>query len=521
MMHRTVTLGWRSLGLIAFALIALGSLLGMLAVGFSRADNHEPGASSAIRVYAERLADGRVEVGVQQRELDGTWGRVYEPNRRFIPPDAETGRRLHSSPIELNVDDGAEVARQDLLTLMGDWARNGAAYLNTQGDDPLICINIDPRNEGRRLLCDSLEAGYNGKVTLVEGTDPDAVRAELRERIAAGDAAGGIIASSYPGTIVGGQVGTEAGLDVPLFYFGFVIPPLMPDRESTYCILHHGERGIFWNAVDEAAYAANLHLGIESLGLYNYFADGEELSEAIRECINRDAVAIATTLGDPEGVRDALAEASDAGVNIVSYNSGAAFAAEFNSALHIAVDEAGIGRKAGEAFTADGVSGDILCVIHEPDNVALGERCDSLDAAYDGGSVEQLPIYTAEDAQGQARLIAQRLGQGGVGAIFTLGADAAAPVIRVVESLGADVAFGAVGLSGLSYEKSVRGPIDFVIWDQPELQGYLVTAAMVLAEHMVVDPAGWFGGARLTIEPQIFYREDLDRIFGELLQPAR
>ena len=522
MMHRTVTLGWRSLGLIALVLVALGSVLGMLAVSLTQADGHAPGASSTFRVYSERLADGRTEIGVQQRELDGSWGRVYEPTRRFIPPDAEIGRRLHSSPIELKVDDGSEVARQDLLALMSDWARQGSAYLNTQGDAPIVCINIDPRNEGRDLLCDGMEAAYDGPVTRVEGTDPDAVRAELRARIDAGEAAGGLIATSYPGAIIGGRVATEAGLDdVPLFYFGFVVPPLMPDREATYCFLHHGEPGIFWNAVDESAYAAHLHLGLPSLGLYNYFPSGEELSEAIRECISRDAVAIATTLGDPEGVRDALTEARAAGVNIVSFNSGAAFAAELDSAIHIAVDEAGIGRKAGEAFTASGVSGDILCVIHEPDNIALGERCNGLDAAYDGGSVEQFPIYESDDVQGRARLLAQRLVQGGVGAIFTLGADAARPAILSLRATQDEVKIGAVGLSGETYEASVRGPIDFVIWDQPELQGYLATAAMLLSEHMVIDPAGWFGGARLTIEPQIFYRDDLERIFRELLATTR
>ena len=77
--------------------------------------------------------------------------------------------------------------------------------------------------------------------------------------------------------------------------------------------------------------------------------------------------------------------------------------------------------------------------------------------------------------------------------------------------------FGAVGFNGTTYEFSARGVIDFIIWDQPMVQGYLSTMALILAEQLRIDAAGWFAGARLTIDPQLFGREDLDRIFNELL----
>ena len=198
-----------------------------------------------------------------------------------------------------------------------------------------------------------------------------------------------------------------------------------------------------------------------------------------------------------------MAEARAAGIDIVSFNSGAGAASGLGSALHIAVDEPAIGRKAGEAFTASGVEGDILCVIHEPNNIALSERCQGLDAAYDGGEVEQLPIYAAavDDTRGRAGIVAGRLAQGGVGAVLTLGADAALPTLLAIQGTQANVRFGAVGFNGVTYEFSARGVIDFIIWDQPMVQGYLSAMALILSEHLRIDAAGWFAGARLTIDP--------------------
>ena len=55
------------------------------------------------RVTAQRLADGRIEFAVQQRNGD-TWGQRQLPTRRFFPADTAVGRWLVSSPVTLNVN---------------------------------------------------------------------------------------------------------------------------------------------------------------------------------------------------------------------------------------------------------------------------------------------------------------------------------------------------------------------------------------------------------------------------------
>ncbi|MCY3922756.1 MAG: hypothetical protein OXG27_10240, partial [Chloroflexi bacterium] len=59
---------------------------------------------SEVRINARRLDDGRVEVGLQQRNDKAWWPRQL-PQSRFLPADAETGRWLNSTPLSVSVAD--------------------------------------------------------------------------------------------------------------------------------------------------------------------------------------------------------------------------------------------------------------------------------------------------------------------------------------------------------------------------------------------------------------------------------
>ena len=76
------------------ALVAVGVLGPAASVGSQESD-------ATIRIVAQRLADGRVEFGVQQEQPNGTWGDRLLPRSRFFPTSAEVGRWLRSSPIDL------------------------------------------------------------------------------------------------------------------------------------------------------------------------------------------------------------------------------------------------------------------------------------------------------------------------------------------------------------------------------------------------------------------------------------
>ena len=79
---------------VALGLIALGVLLPAASVG-----SQEPDVT--VRIVARQLDDGRVEFGLRQEQADGSYGDEILPRSRFFPADAEVGRWLRSSPLDL------------------------------------------------------------------------------------------------------------------------------------------------------------------------------------------------------------------------------------------------------------------------------------------------------------------------------------------------------------------------------------------------------------------------------------
>ena len=89
-----------------------GAARGPLAPGDGVALAHAGPASDAelatleVRVAARRLADGRTEFALQEREDDGSWAARRLPTRRFSPADTEVGRWLSSSALTVEAPAG-------------------------------------------------------------------------------------------------------------------------------------------------------------------------------------------------------------------------------------------------------------------------------------------------------------------------------------------------------------------------------------------------------------------------------
>lgn len=524
-MTGTITLGRRTLGLLVLAAFLVGGLLASLALGVGRAQDEGPGGAAEIRVLTERLEDGRIEVGVQQRGLDGSWGRTYAPTRRFVPADAEPGKRLRSSPIVLDIVDRQEAARaaaQQALYREGLVDGSVIWLLETARDAPRGCINYDPRNEGRGRYCDGVEDGHDGTVVRIETNDPSELPTLLRAALTE-QGVGSLAVSSYPGLVLAWPVlfelGATTGQFVPVEFVGELVGSLPPAPDALFCVVHHGS-DFFWEIATEAMRRAELHYGLNNLRVINPFPyTAEAHVAAIRQCVADGAVGISTTLGSP-ALQEALAEAREAGVSVVSFNAGADIAPDAGAAVHISVDEQGIGRKAAEAFNSRGAEGDALCVIHEAENNSLEERCQGLDEAYEGGEVEVIRLYEAADPRAGFGMIAARIAQGGVGAVLTLNSASAQPALQTIQAVGSQALLGTVGVDLDISALVSQGQMLFAIWDQPLLQTYLSLASLVLADRLHLDPQSWFGSVRLSIEPRLLEGADMIALTNQLLRPG-
>ena len=79
----------------AISLLAVLAAIGI--IGGAAATTH---SESDLRVAVQRLDDGRIEVAVQVRQTDGSWGERELPEHRFVPADAPIGRWLTSSAVQ-------------------------------------------------------------------------------------------------------------------------------------------------------------------------------------------------------------------------------------------------------------------------------------------------------------------------------------------------------------------------------------------------------------------------------------
>ena len=195
--------------------------------------------------------------------------------------------------------------------------------------------------------------------------------------------------------------------------------------------------------------------------------DSAAQAAAIRQCASEGAEVIMSSIPDPDVIGPALKAAAEAGVYVATFNSGADRAEEFGSRFHVALNERQAGRAAAAEFSAQGVSGDIVCVIHEVTNIALEQRCDGLDEAYDGGEVIRVNIATAANP---INALATAFA-GGVGAVLTLNSDTGVEVANNLAAAGMDVTVGTVGINFESLlATGVPDNLAFFVYDLPMVQ---------------------------------------------------
>lgn len=283
------------------------------------------------------------------------------------------------------------------------------------------------------------------------------------------------------------------------------------DRSTLFCVLTHGvQEDFFWFQLYSALLDAQRWNDIELRA--EMYEHGVDQAEAIRRCAADGAAAIATTLAEPDILQPALDEASDAGVRIVSFNSGAERATDVGSIAHVSLDEAAVGRTAAEQFQLRDVSGDILCIIHEPSNTGLEERCDSLEISYDGGSVIRVRISDADDSL--ATITAQATED--VGGAIALNSNTAYLMAEALSSARPDIVLAAVSADfprPLAMLHS--GRLSFVLWSHALEQGYLTTTALLWG-HGTPFPAqtGLFAEAtQISILPTVVTGEAVQALF--------
>ncbi|MCY3922278.1 MAG: substrate-binding domain-containing protein [Chloroflexi bacterium] len=246
-----------------------------------------------------------------------------------------------------------------------------------------------------------------------------------------------------------------------------------------YCVVHHGaDNDPFWVTFNTVAMANAAELGLTNVEIHGE-PNVADQAAAVMDCIDRGALGIASSIPDFEGMRDALIAARTSGAFLVTFNSGAEFAGLVGSSVHYGLDDRSAGELAGRDFNAAGLTGTVLCVLHEPVNIGLEDRCDGLESVY-GGAVERvaIPAGSLTDPVAAGTAIGSAIATNQASGVLVLNAELINTAVHAVQFLQSDAKVGAIGRSDAALVLVYEGHMLFAIDDGALPQASHVMLAM-------------------------------------------
>lgn len=260
--------------------------------------------------------------------------------------------------------------------------------------------------------------------------------------------------------------------------------PASADSEVTIEVVTHGQASDpFWSVFQRGVDDAAERLGVTA----NYSApatfDMVEMSSLIDAAVAKNPSGLVVSVPDYDALSESLAAAHEAGIPIITVNSGSDHYQEIGAITHIGQDETIAGQAAGQRLADEGATY-VLCVNQEVGNAALDARCagaqESIEAA--GGTLEVLQVDLNDAAGAENTISAALQANSDIDAVLALGPTGSAPALAALETLGVtgDVMLATFDLSPEVIDSIIAGDMLFAVDQQQYLQGYLPVVFLTL-----------------------------------------
>jgi simple sugar transport system substrate-binding protein len=255
-------------------------------------------------------------------------------------------------------------------------------------------------------------------------------------------------------------------------------------------VITHGSGDSFWAVAKRGAEQAGKDLGVQVQ--YSESAnDPQKQAQLIDAAVTDKVDGIAVSAPNPDALMEPLKKAADAGIPIITLNSGQSESADLGAITHVGQDETIAGEAAGSRL-AEGGAQKLLCVIHEQGNIGLNQRCDGAKQGF-GGEVENLQVKGVEDISTTLTEIQSKLeSDDSIDSVLTLNPDIAVAGRDAVQGSGSEAKLATFDLSGDVVTAIEDGEIEFAVDQQQYLQGYLPVVFLKLFN----DNANTVGGGQ-------------------------
>jgi simple sugar transport system substrate-binding protein len=249
-------------------------------------------------------------------------------------------------------------------------------------------------------------------------------------------------------------------------------------------VVSHGQASDpFWSVVQNGVAQAGTDMGVnvqyQAPGTFDMVA----MAQLIDAAVATSPQGLVVSIPDADALSDSIKAAIDAGIPVISMNSGSDVAAELGVLTHVGQTEYEAGKGGGEKMGAEGVT-NAICVNQEVGNAALDLRCQGFadGLAESGGKSTVVGVELSDPTGAQQRISAALTADSSIDGVLTLGPTGAAPALAALEDSGQ---LGTMKIATFDLSPDVLDAIEagnmlFAIDQQQYLQGYLPVVLLTL-----------------------------------------
>ncbi|MEA2594854.1 MAG: simple sugar transport system substrate-binding protein [Thermomicrobiales bacterium] len=268
---------------------------------------------------------------------------------------------------------------------------------------------------------------------------------------------------------------------------GLAAPALAQDDDRAgirIVVVSHGQASDpFWSVVQKGVAQAGTDMRVDVQYQAPTTFDMVAMSQLIDAAVASKPNGLVVSIPDPDALSGSVSKAVEAGIPVLSMNSGSDVAKDLGVMVHVGQTEYEAGLGGGERMAAAGAK-NALCINQEVGNQALDLRCKGFDDAMKaaGATTEVIAVDLADPTGSQQRIEAALAANADVDGILTLGPTGAAPALAALRSaskLGA-IKLATFDLSPEVLEAVEAGDMLFAIDQQQYLQGYLPVVLLTL-----------------------------------------
>src|ERR687897_2767835 len=253
---------------------------------------------------------------------------------------------------------------------------------------------------------------------------------------------------------------------------------LTQEKDITIAVITHGEGDSFWAVAKKGAEQAGKDLGV-TVKYSESNNDPQEQAQLIEAAVTEEVDGIAGSAPDPDAITDPVKTAVDAGIPVITINSGAEESAAMGAITHVGQTETIAGEGAGAKLKEAGAT-KVICIIHEQGNVGLNQRCEGAAEGF-GGEVENLQVAGTSDISTTLTELQSKLeSDDSIDGVLTLNPDIAVAARDAVAGSGSEAKLATFDLSGDVVKAIEAGEIEFAVDQQQYLQGYLPVVFLTL-----------------------------------------